>query len=147
MIREYQPSDLDQILTIWLAASIQAHRFIGADYWESKVSDMRDIYLPASETCVYEDQGRVVGFYSLFGNSLAAIFVAPELQGQGIGSALLEDAKSRRETLQLTVYRENASSVRFYQQHGFCSLGEQVDEHTGHPELLLEFSPEYHRNC
>ncbi len=139
MIREYRQADAEQILEIWLSASIEAHNFIEPEFWESKVSDMRDVYIPASETFVFECEGEIAGFYSLHGNNLAAIFVAPRSQGKGMGTMLLDDAKTRRKGLQLTVYKENVPSVKFYEKQGFISIGEQIDEHTGHPELIMEY--------
>lgn len=139
MIRKYRQADIDQVLSIWLTASIEAHNFIEPDFWESKVSEMRDVYIPASETFVLEYEGKINGFYSLYGNTLAAIFVAPESQGKGMGTALLNDAKNSRESLRLSVYKENVPSLKFYEKHGFILLDEQVDEHTGHPELIMEY--------
>ena len=139
MIRNYRATDIDQILAIWLSASIKAHAFIESAFWKSKISEMRDVYIPASETLVYEAEGKVVGFYSLYENSLAAIFVAPDSQGKGVGSVLLDDAKNRRKCLQLTVYKENTSSIKFYEKHEFMLFGEQIDEHTGHPELIMGY--------
>ena len=138
MIRDYRAADIDQILAIWLSASIKAHDFIESEFWKSKVSEMRDVYIPASETLVYEAEGEIVGFYSLYENNLAAIFVAPNAQGKGVGTVLLDDAKSRRKNLQLTVYKDNIASIKFYEKHGFTLMGEQIDEHTGHPELIME---------
>ena len=138
MIRDYRAADIDQTLAIWLSASIKAHDFIESEFWKSKVSEMRDVYIPASETLVYEAEGEIVGFYSLYENNLAAIFVAPNAQGKGVGTVLLDDAKSRRKNLQLTVYKDNIASINFYEKHGFTLIGEQIDEHTGHPELIME---------
>lgn len=56
MIREYRDADIDQILAIWLTASVEAHNFIDV-----------------------------------------------------------------------------------YQKHGFTLLGEKTDEHTGHPELVMQY--------
>ncbi|SEA42014.1 N-acetyltransferase [Marinobacterium iners] len=139
MIRDYQAADIDQILGIWLSASVKAHNFIEPEFWKSMIGMMRDVYIPASETLVYEKEGEVVGFYSLYENNLAAIFVRPGLQGKGLGSALIYDAKNRREKIQLTVYKDNIPSIKFYEKHGFNLLGEQIDEHTGHPELIMEY--------
>jgi putative acetyltransferase len=139
MIRYYRATDIDQILAIWLSASIEAHDFIESTFWKLKISEMRDVYIPASETFVYEAEGEIVGFYSLYGNNLAAIFVTPGSQSKGVGSVLLDDAKHRRESLQLTVYKENTPSIKFYEKNGFTLLGEQIDEHTGHPELIMEY--------
>ncbi|MBN7768840.1 N-acetyltransferase [Marinobacter daepoensis] len=140
MIRGYRAADIDQVLEIWLSASIKAHHFIDSSFWTSKVSEMREVYIPASETFLYEVEGEVVGFYSLYENNLAAIFIVPGLQGKGLGSDLIDDAKNRRERLQLAVYKENTPSIEFYEKHGFTLLGEQIDEHTGHSELIMEYS-------
>lgn len=105
MIRNYRVDDIDRVLDIWLSASVEAHDFIEAKFWRSKVSDMRDIYIPASETRVYEHEGEVVGFYSLYEDNLAALFVAPSVQGRGVGSKLLDDAKLRRALTALRLQR------------------------------------------
>ncbi|GAA0567290.1 N-acetyltransferase [Halomonas salifodinae] len=139
MIRDYREEDIDQVLTIWLSASIQAHDFVPAALWASQVEAMRDIYLPAAETWVFEEDGSVSGFYCLVEATLAAIFVSPDRQGRGIGSALIEDAKRRRGGLTLSVYRANRPSVEFYRKHGFVIHAEQVDANTGQPELVMEY--------
>ncbi|WP_355661302.1 N-acetyltransferase [Halomonas salifodinae] len=139
MIRTFQDADSDQVLAIWLSASIQAHDFVPKAFWASQVEAMRDVYLPAAETWVFEEQGRVSGFYCLVETTLAAIFVLPQRQGRGIGAALIEDAKQRRDGLTLTVYRANRPSVTFYQKHGFVIEAEQVDANTGQPELVMRW--------
>ena len=80
MIRSYNSQDTDRVIRIWLEASILAHHFIPAMYWIEKQEDMRNIYLPESDTYVFEDEKTksVQGFISMVGNYLAAIFVIPE---------------------------------------------------------------------
>lgn len=140
MIRTCIHKDMDAVLDIWLAASIKAHNFVDPAFWQSQVENMRHTYLPASEVAVYERNSLVVGFYALHGNTLAAIFVQPELQGQGIGKALLAHAKSQRTELVLNVYKENEASCRFYLAQGFQVISEQKDEHTGHPEYTMRYT-------
>ncbi|HHG3405518.1 N-acetyltransferase [Vibrio parahaemolyticus] len=137
MIRKYNENDMDSVLEIWLNASVKAHDFISAEFWESQLENMRNIYIPASETYVYEVESKVVGFYALYENSLAAIFVYPELQGKGIGKQLLSHAKAQRAVLSLSVYKENQASYQFYSSQGFKVVSEQVDEHTGHSEYTM----------
>ena len=96
MIRPYRPDDLETLLSIWLEASSRAHDFVARSFWEARLDDMRNLYLPAAQTWVYERDGTLVGFVSLLDDILAAIFVAPAEQGAGIGSALLEHAKPAR---------------------------------------------------
>ncbi|WP_028582054.1 N-acetyltransferase [Desulfogranum japonicum] len=138
MIRSFYQSDLEGVLNIWLTASIKAHSFMPAEYWQSKVNDMREIYLPASESYVYEERGDILGFLSIYQNNLAAIFVSPLKQGNGIGSKLIEHVKSKYQVLNLCVYKGNIDSIEFYKKHGFTIVYEQIDEHTGHPEIAMK---------
>ena len=68
---------------------------------------MREVYIPASETFVFEDSSGVLGFYSLLDNQLAALFVDPAHQGKGFGKQLLDHAKCLRKALSLAVYKKN----------------------------------------
>lgn len=140
MIRNFQQSDIDQVISIWLEASIKAHDFVDSEFWKSKVEDMRDIYIPSGETYVYEEGGLIRGFISLYNDTVAAIFVSPDSQGTGIGMQLMRKAKDVRNSLNLTVYKENTKSIEFYKKCGFRIEKEHIDTHTGHPELLMKFN-------
>jgi putative acetyltransferase len=113
MIRQFQQPDIDQVISIWLEASIQAHDFVDSEFWKSKVKDMREIYIPSGETYVYEEGGIIKGFVSLYNDTLAAIFVSPDSQGTGIGMQLMGKAEDVRDNLSLTVYKENIKSIEF----------------------------------
>ena len=140
MIRKYQERDIETVLDIWLRASIKAHDFVDADFWVSQVDNMRNIYIPASETFVYERASKVVGFYALDENTLAAIFVDPASQWVGIGKQLMKHVKEQRSTLSLSVYKENVASFNFYIAQGFTVVSEQVDDHTGHQEYTMSMA-------
>lgn len=140
MIRQYQGSDIEAVLDIWLRASIEAHDFVAASFWESQLDNMRNLYIPGSETWVHEEDGEVLGFYSLCDNHLAAIFVDPHAQRRGIGKQLIAHATSRRETLTLSVYQENWASCAFYLAQGFRIVSEQTEPHTGHMEYTMTLS-------
>lgn len=103
------------------------------EYWESKVDDMRNVYIPASETYVYERDGSIKGFISIYENNIAAIFVSPTLQGKGIGSELIKFVKNTNKELSLCVYKSNIKSISFYKKHGFQKECEQIDEQTNFP--------------
>ena len=139
MIRKIQEGDIEEVLDIWLKASIIAHDFIDSSYRISELNNMRQMYIPNSETYVYENQHGICGFFSLQENRLAALFVKPNQQGHGIGAKLLKKAKELRKDLRLAVYKENSKSIFFYEKAGFWFVREQIDENTGHPELIMQW--------
>lgn len=131
---------MNDVLNIWLEASIKAHHFVGKEFWESIIDDMRETYIPASDTYVFSDGVTLKGFFSLDRDTLAAMFVSPNDQGKGIGRRLMDQAKSLRKKLTLSVYRENPKSIQFYRKCGFTIIKERIDEHTGHIEILMEYN-------
>ena len=137
LIRDFQSSDLQALLALWLDVSIQAHHFIDPDFWRSKVEDMRNLYIPHAQTRVAEHDGQLLGFYCLHEDQLAAIFVAVQHQGLGLGKQLLADALQRRSRLELAVYAANLPSIGFYRQQGFQVIGNGIDPHTGEAELIM----------
>lgn len=140
MIREFTDKDMDIVLDIWLEASEKAHDFVDSDFWKSQVADMRERYLPQSETWVYEDHNGVTGFFSLMDSTLAAIFVKPSRQGHGIGKQLMGKAKSLRDSLNLCVYSKNTPSIAFYEKQGFTLEKEDSCQFTGEKESLMVFN-------
>ncbi|MCE0492458.1 N-acetyltransferase [Vibrio salinus] len=139
MIRKCRDDDIQIVLEIWLKTSTIAHDFVSPDFWVSQTEAMRTIYLPASDSYIFENEHGVVGFCSLYENHLAALFVAPEYQRQGIGKKLLDHAKKQAKKLTLSVYKENVSSYQFYFSQGFKVISEQPDQHTGHSEFTMIF--------
>lgn len=127
MIRKLEESDLDRALDIWLSASIIAHDFIPAAFWSDKVDVMKSTYLPSSENYVLVSENVVMGFISLLENSIAAIFVDPQSQGNGYGKELLNHAKTLRSKLELSVYAENSKSIEFYKRQGFSVLRKELE--------------------
>lgn len=141
MIRAFKEEDTEAVIRIWLEASIQSHSFIDKAYWREKADVMRTLYLPLSEIIVDEDAatGDVIAFMAFVDDYLAALFVAPAHQGNGVGSRFLSLAKKMRGTLELSVYAENERAVAFYRKNGFRVVGGQVEEMTGHAEMLMAF--------
>jgi putative acetyltransferase len=138
LIRSYRKTDLEEMVRIWYEASVIAHSFIPASFWALQKSAMKEKYLPLAENFIFEDEGQLAGFISLAGENVCALFVAPEMQGRGIGRALLEYAKTLKGRLSLKAYRENESALRFYEKCGFVAADEEVDEYTGCVQILME---------
>ncbi|HPX05597.1 MAG TPA: N-acetyltransferase [Tenuifilaceae bacterium] len=141
-IRPLQEADLDTVVDLWLKSSIKAHSFIEASFWEGQVNAMREVYIPSADTWVADYEGMLVGFVSLNEEMLAALFVHPFFQGNGIGKQLLQFAMEQSDSLVLSVYKENKRAMDFYRKQGFEAIQEQVDKHTGMPEVIMVWENE-----
>ncbi len=93
MLRPSRPEDMDEIVEIWLLASLQAHDFVDASCWWQAQEELRTRYLDHAQIWVFEERGDLLGFMALVDNYLAALFVRPDRQGRGVGHALLQEAK------------------------------------------------------
>lgn len=84
----------------------------------------RTIPMPADrETWVAERDGEVVGYLILDPAWLDSLYVRPDLTGQGIGSVLLDLAKSLRPRgFSLWVFETNEGAQRFYARHGLVTV-------------------------
>ena len=139
MIRKIENKDIDKIMNIWLTSTIKAHDFIPKEYWESNYNTVKDVYIPMSETFVYEDEEDIKGFISIINNEfIGALFVDTSYQGGGIGKQLINYVIYRYKKLNLAVYKENKKSVKFYLDRGFKIIQEQVNEDSGYEEYIME---------
>lgn len=141
MIRPYQQSDADRLITIWLESSAIAHSFIDYGYWERNAAAMRSVYLPTAKTFVWinETDHQIAGFISMAGSTVAALFVAPGYQQSGIGNALIRFAKQQHDTLNLYVYCLNRKAFSFYRKHGFEVIETNTDPGTGEDQYHMVF--------
>jgi len=143
MIRRMVPADVEAVGRIWLAASLQAHDFVPAEFWRTEYKVMVSELLPGSHAYVHETDGTIDGFVALGSgeraNFMEALFVSPSCQGQGIGTKLVNHAKAMRNPLRTSVYKKNVRSLGFYTSRGFRVVGESVCKHTGCEEHQLEW--------
>jgi putative acetyltransferase len=137
MIRPYARADQDQLLDVWERAARIAHSFLPAQHFEDERREITDTWLDIAETTVFESEGQVVGFLCLLGDEVGGIFVDPDHQRTGIGRALMDDARAKRDSLELGVLEANAPARRFYEKYGFEVVERRVEPVTGEPELRL----------
>lgn len=137
-IRRFEQHDTETCVEIWYEASILAHDFISKEVWESHKADLRNTYLQISETWVAEEEDQVVGFISLMDHYIGGLFVAPEKQGRGAGTQLIQQAKKEKEHLTVGVYRKNAQGRSFYRKNGFIEVDEELQPETG--EIVINMS-------
>ena len=64
----------------------------------------------------------IEGFIAQQGSKIQALYVSSQAQGQGIGTTLLNHAKSQNETLELWTFQKNLIAQQFYSGHGFFEI-------------------------
>lgn len=136
MIRVLEEKDVDIGAKIWLETNIKAHDFIASSYWKEHYEMVKDMFLQA-EVYVYEIEKEIMGFIGLDKEYIEGIFVLDQYQKRGIGKALLNHIKAKKEHLSLNVYQKNLNAILFYQREGFCVQYEDVDKNTGEKEYRM----------
>lgn len=142
MIRLYQERDTKTIIDVWYQASLIAHSFLTETFLEEEKNKLREIFLPNSQTWVYEAEGQVVGFISLIDNEVGGIFVQPSKQRQGVGKALMDKANSLHRSLELDVFEANRPGRAFYAKYGFLPISKYKEKTTGEMMIRLRYEPE-----
>jgi putative acetyltransferase len=117
-----------------------AHPFLSQDFLDLERHNIPNVYLPKAETWVWEADGHVVGFISLLGNEVGAIFVDPEFHRSGIGRALMDRARAVRGALEVEVFERNLLARAFYAKQGFEFMHQKVHDQTGFVVLRLRLA-------
>ena len=88
------------------------------------------------------EEDEIVGFVGLNGDELSHIYVDPDFQGQGLGTRMLDHAKTLRpDRLELWVFQKNEGARRFYDRHGFqlVRLTDGAGNMEKEPDALYEW--------
>jgi GNAT superfamily N-acetyltransferase len=96
-----------------------------------------ELVIPRSEVWLAES-GELVGLLVLDDDWVDQLYVDPELTGRGIGTQLIELAKSRRPGgLRLWTFESNTGAQRFYERHEFRATDRtEGDNEEGAPDIL-----------
>ena len=149
MLRRARPEDADELAVILRTAMRGAMPSLPELHTPDE--DRRFLHgavLPNEEVWVAEVDGRPVGFAALGSRNgddfLQHLYVAPEFQGGGLGTELIERAKTRRPTgFRLWVFQKNNGARRFYEKNGLRVVeltdGSANDERE--PDALYEWVP------
>jgi GNAT superfamily N-acetyltransferase len=96
------------------------------------------------EVLVARRDGRVLGFLALDGQQVDHLYIHPDTQREGLGSALLGAAKARRPGgLELWAFQRNAPALAFYAAQGFAELyrTDGRDNEEREPDVRLGWRP------
>ena len=126
VLRRAVPEDAPQLTELYLATRRAAEPAMPPQVHsaESVLAYLTGVVVEKEVWVAERDE--VVGFMTLTARFLDALYVGPDHQGFGIGTALLDLAKARRpDGFGLWVFASNAPARGFYHRHGLVEL-----EHT-----------------
>ncbi|MDH6457599.1 putative acetyltransferase [Fusobacterium sp. PH5-7] len=140
MIRNLRNDDIDIVMELWKESTMEAQNFIPDEYWLENYDNVKNNYLPNSDTYVYEEDGEIKGFVSLIENIfIGGLFLKVDCQRKGIGSKIIDFLKADHDKLQLAVYDRNVRAMNFYLKSGFKITNTEIDEKTNEKEHLMEW--------
>lgn len=140
MIRNLKNDDIDIVMELWKESTMEAQNFIPDEYWLENYDNVKNNYLPNSDTYVYEEDGEIKGFVSLIENIfIGGLFLKVDCQRKGIGSKIIDFLKADHDKLQLAVYDRNVRAMNFYLKSGFKITNTEIDEKTNEKEHLMEW--------
>lgn len=140
MIRKYEQTEIPHLVEIWYKSSSLAHPFLSKAFMEQTKTQMAEMYLPNSDTWVYEEAGGVIGFVSMMGNEIGGLFILPERHSKGIGQQLVKCMMDTHQELEVEVFENNKIGRRFYDKYGFKSMSEYFHEDTQQVVLRMKCS-------
>ncbi len=139
-LRNAGPDDADALTDLFVSARRIAMPFLpDLHTYEETRWWMEHIVLKTTDVIVAISAGSPVGFAALRDNHLEHLYVSLEAQGKGVGSQLLQSAKTAAGgTLSLYVFQKNDRARHFYEKHGFhcAALSDGSFNEEGEPDAI-----------
>ncbi|MBD2089361.1 GNAT family N-acetyltransferase [Microcoleus sp. FACHB-1515] len=125
------------MVTLWFRSWTQTfpnlHHPQSIEQWKLRFEQE---YVGQAAIWVAADGDRILGFIVVGAGAIEQLFVAGDAQRNGIGAALLSQAKQMNpDGLRLTTLQQNQQARRFYEKHGFVSGETGVNPINGQPNI------------
>ena len=144
LVRPARDDEIDAIVEVHLA-SFRGLTFLPLVHSDQEIRRwLRDEMLPSHEVWVAESDGDVAGFAALKGDLLGHLYVRPDLQRRGVGTALLEVVKQERpDGFHFWVFQRNEAARSFYESRGcrLVELGDGSGNEEREPDARYEWTP------
>jgi ribosomal protein S18 acetylase RimI-like enzyme len=144
-LRRAVPEDAAVLTDIHVRARRESMSYLPDTYrLEEVLAWIREVVLTHDEVWVVARGEDVVGFLALSDDLLYHLYVYPEDQGQGAGSALLDLVKELRPGgFRLWVFQRNEQARGFYEHRGLrlVELTDGSENEEREPDALYEWRP------
>jgi putative acetyltransferase len=128
VIRKYYEKEIPILIEIWEQSSSFAHPFLDVEFTKMVKKAMTEVYLPNSDTWVYIESKKIIGFISMIENEIGGLFVNPKHLSKGVGTSLVNFIKQFHKELEVEVFELNEIGKPFYEKYGFKVIKEYIHE-------------------
>lgn len=137
-VRRGTAEDVPRALEIWRRAVDATHGFLSPEDRVEIDRMVAEEFLPAAELWLIDDAGgRAVGFLVMDGDLIDALFVDPQVHGQGYGTRLLDHALTLAPQAQVDASEQADNALAFYLARGFAVVGRSETDGGGRPYPLV----------
>lgn len=149
-LRLYHPNDFESVVQLWHQSWYHSwHRdFPGLRHswtYEEWQERFQQKVMSNESIWVAESGDQIVGFIALRESDgyLDQIFVAPEIQHQGVGTILMHKAKELSPNgIYLETLQCNTNARRFYKRHGFLPGQTGINPNNGQANIEYRWTPQ-----
>lgn len=131
--------DYQTLAEIWERSVRATHKFLT----DKDIADIRKslipIYFKTVNLYVIFDEDIITGFIGLSGRHIEMLFIDPGDMGKGLGTQLIEFAKSSGAAY-VDVNEQNPKALIFYQAKGFHVVGRDESDSDGRHFPILHLS-------
>jgi GNAT superfamily N-acetyltransferase len=145
MLRKLELADMDTAALIHRTALNHALPWLAQLHTpEEDRRFFRERVFQSCEVWGSVDRTTIIGMIAFREGWIDQLYVLPKGQGRGVGTELLEVAKSSHKRLQLWTFQRNSHACRFYESRGF-SVVEKTDgtrNEEREPDVLYSWTRE-----
>jgi putative acetyltransferase len=125
-IRRMMKSESNSVVELWHTTKRDAYPYLPLEQERTLEDDLRFFHeklFPRCDIWVAEEKGRLVGFLAIQGGYVDRLYVLPNCQRVGIGTALIEHAMTISPPgLELHTHQKNTAARNFYEKRGFVAV-------------------------
>lgn len=138
MIRKIREDDIVKVMSLWMKGNLKYHNFIDKDYWLEIFNNKKEELLN-TDTFVYIENEKILGFISLNNQNVTDIYVDNNLLRTGIGTKLINYCKDLKENLEVTIFEKNINAILFFSSLDFKNMGIHINEKFNEKEYILKW--------
>jgi ribosomal protein S18 acetylase RimI-like enzyme len=119
-------SESNSVVELWHTTKRDAYPYLPLEQARTLEDDLRffrEKLCPRCDIWLAEKKRRLVGFLAIQGSYVDRLYVLPNFQRVGVGTALIEHAMTLSPRgLELHTHQKNTAAHNFYEKHGFVAV-------------------------